>query len=203
MKNPYESLGVGKDATSEQIKSAYRRKAKKTHPDKGGNTAEFQEVSKAYALLSDPAKRDYYDRTGTEEKSNDNVILQELAALFLNIIDNVPDVTIVNITAEMEKAIKYGIAQRHSMKAQATSDIKKRETALGRVSHGDKPDNVLADILKSDIAQRKQKMSQLDADIERGNKLLEVLSEYQYRVDEMRVFVPSGFSTSTRTTSFL
>ena len=52
MKSPYEVLGVEKDAAPEEIKKAFRRKAKKVHPDKGGSTEQFQETERAYAILS-------------------------------------------------------------------------------------------------------------------------------------------------------
>lgn len=59
--NYYETLGVDKSATPEQIKQAYRRLASKFHPDKGGDTAKFQEIEEAYRVLSDPDQRGAYD----------------------------------------------------------------------------------------------------------------------------------------------
>jgi DnaJ-class molecular chaperone len=73
--DPYTTLGVKKDATQDDIQKAYRRLAKKLHPDlnPGNKTAEdkFKEVSAAYNLLSDPDKRARFDRgeidaSGTE-----------------------------------------------------------------------------------------------------------------------------------------
>jgi len=57
----YETLGVSKDADAKEIKTAYRKLASKHHPDKGGNTAEFQKIQAAYDTLSDPNKRAQYD----------------------------------------------------------------------------------------------------------------------------------------------
>ncbi len=61
MKNYYSTLGVAREATPDQIKQAYRRLASQHHPDKGGDTARFQEIQEAYAVLSDPGKRQQYD----------------------------------------------------------------------------------------------------------------------------------------------
>lgn len=63
----YEVLGVSKNATDAEIKSAFRKLAKKYHPDvsKEENAAEkFKECQEAYAVLSDPAKRKQYDQFG-------------------------------------------------------------------------------------------------------------------------------------------
>ncbi len=64
----YEILGISREASEEEIKKTYRRLALKYHPDKnqGNKEAEekFKEISEAYAVLSDPQKRDQYDRLG-------------------------------------------------------------------------------------------------------------------------------------------
>lgn len=57
----YQTLGVVKTATPDEIKRAYRKLASQHHPDKGGDTAMFQKVEEAYRILSDPQKRKEYD----------------------------------------------------------------------------------------------------------------------------------------------
>jgi len=61
MANAYEILGVPKGASEEEIKKAYRRLAAKHHPDRGGDTARFQEIQGAYETLTDPIKRQQHD----------------------------------------------------------------------------------------------------------------------------------------------
>lgn len=57
----YQTLGVAKNATPDEIKKAYRKLASQHHPDKGGDTAMFQKIEEAYRTLSDPQKRQEYD----------------------------------------------------------------------------------------------------------------------------------------------
>ncbi len=59
--NPYEVLGISATASPEEIKKSYRKLASQHHPDKGGDTARFQQIQSAYDILSDPQKRQEYD----------------------------------------------------------------------------------------------------------------------------------------------
>lgn len=61
-KNFYDVLGVSRDASDKEIKTAFRKLAQKHHPDAGGDEAKFKEISEAYDTLSDPKKRKEYDQ---------------------------------------------------------------------------------------------------------------------------------------------
>lgn len=67
--NLYEVLGITKEATPEEIKKAYRKMALKYHPDKNPDnpeaTEKFKAINHANGILSDPSKREIYDRYGT------------------------------------------------------------------------------------------------------------------------------------------
>jgi molecular chaperone DnaJ len=67
-RDPYEVLGVNRNATQDEIKKAYRRLARKNHPDAnpGDENAEsrFKEISESYSILSDPDTKAAYDRMG-------------------------------------------------------------------------------------------------------------------------------------------
>ena len=69
----YKTLGVPRTATADEIKKAFRKLARKHHPDAGGDEAKFKELNEAYEVLSDEKKRALYDQYGT---ANENQIPQ-------------------------------------------------------------------------------------------------------------------------------
>lgn len=70
--NLYETLGVEKKASAAEIKKAYRKLCKTHHPDVGGDEETFKKISHSYEVLSDPVKKDNYDKFGTEEPQRGN-----------------------------------------------------------------------------------------------------------------------------------
>ncbi|OEL31477.1 Chaperone protein dnaJ 16 [Dichanthelium oligosanthes] len=91
-RDPYEVLGVGRSATDQEIKSAFRRMALKYHPDKNGDdpvaSDRFQEVTFSYNILSDPDKRRQYDASGFDAIESDSQEL-ELDLSSLNTVNTV------------------------------------------------------------------------------------------------------------------
>ncbi|MCI8468550.1 MAG: DnaJ domain-containing protein [Eggerthellaceae bacterium] len=67
----YKTLGVPRTASADEIKKAFRKLARKHHPDAGGDEAKFKEINEAYEVLSDDKKRELYDQYGT---ANENEI---------------------------------------------------------------------------------------------------------------------------------
>jgi len=69
-KDYYKILGISKSASKDEIKTAFRKMAHLYHPDKGGgNEAKFKEVSEAYSVLGDDAKRQRYDTYGSADSA--------------------------------------------------------------------------------------------------------------------------------------
>ena len=67
MADPYEVLGVNRNASPEEIRKAYRKLAVQHHPDKGGDQEKFKQISAAYEILSDEDKRNNFDQFGSAE----------------------------------------------------------------------------------------------------------------------------------------
>lgn len=61
MKDYYQILGINRNASDEEIRSAFRKLAMKHHPDRGGDGDRFKEINEAYSILGDPEKRRSYN----------------------------------------------------------------------------------------------------------------------------------------------
>jgi curved DNA-binding protein len=74
-KDYYEILGISRDASKDEIQRAYRKLARKFHPDlnkEAGSEEKFKEINEAYEVLKDPAKREKYDQFGSNWQQGDN-----------------------------------------------------------------------------------------------------------------------------------
>jgi DnaJ family protein A protein 2 len=74
----YETLGLQKGASPDEIKKAYHKSALKNHPDKGGDTEQFKKIQEAYSVLSDPAKKAQYDQTGQIGEGGGGIDLSQM-----------------------------------------------------------------------------------------------------------------------------
>ncbi|MCF3639871.1 J domain-containing protein [Rhizobium sp. TRM95111] len=79
--DPYEMLGIGRDADDGTVRAAYRRAAKEAHPDSGGDAGRFARLQAAYDLLKDPVRRKVFDDTGYDPQLADPKDLKGLMLL--------------------------------------------------------------------------------------------------------------------------
>lgn len=85
----YQILGVERGAAADDIKSAYRKLASQHHPDRGGDTAKFQEIQEAYATLSDEQKRAQYDNPQSQFQFHQHGVPPEFAHHFGDIFGHI------------------------------------------------------------------------------------------------------------------
>jgi curved DNA-binding protein CbpA len=87
----YAELGIAKDASFDDIRAAYRSRSKHAHPDTGGDMETFHRLTLAHAVLTDPERRERYDRDGEYENlgpDNFNSSVMQAVAFLLGFIVN-------------------------------------------------------------------------------------------------------------------
>jgi curved DNA-binding protein CbpA len=196
--NPYEVLGVPKDAIKAEIKKAYRSKVQQAHPDKGGSAEDTQRLNDAYAILSDDEARARYDETGQTSSAGADRQTAELTALMRAVIDRVSSVENVDIVLEMRTALKSTIQGCQQQKHQVDAAMQKRAKALKRLTIKEGATNLLAEALNADILHCRQTLGTLEDRIKELWLLIDRVDDYQYKADPSApTYTAFPFTTTT------
>lgn len=143
MPDLYEIVGVDRGADAAAIRSAYRLRAKRAHPDGGGSRGEFEQLTKAVNLLTDERRRRVYDETGRiEEPPPDNDLaeaLQSALAEIDEVINKAPQRNIgieeLDLLGDARKGVKVKIATI----VQRTGEMENQKTLIVRLARKFKP----------------------------------------------------------------
>ncbi len=183
----YDTLGVKKDATQEEIKRAYRRRAQRAHPDKpGGSQEQFLAVKKGYEVLSSPERRAQYDKTGGDGSAIDQTpteAMQELARLFLSAVENL-DVDKHDLIKRCREKVRSFEVKRVSDAAVIRRGIDKLERTLKRLKRKKKGQDFIVAVVVNAIDKHRTALTELERVKERHRIMEELLDEYEYRFDE-------------------
>lgn len=140
--DPYEVLGIPNDASQDDVKRAYRKLALKWHPDRNPDDQaraerEFKQISKAYAVLSDPQQRAMYDRFGNlgdqdgpsagHPQHGRPMTREEAAELFKQMFGNKP---IHEIIKDVEEAAEMQNVQMAAQEAQLQGQAERLKVEL-------------------------------------------------------------------------
>lgn len=184
--NPYEVLGVPKDADAGTVKRAYRQAAKKAHPDRGGNPQAMTRVNVAYDILSDPARRERYDVGGEDLPPTPPLELRariQLAMAFQHMLQNPQRVNIpAGAKAFLCEQRRAGQAQISEMKA-IQARFKARMPDVEFAGAPGEP-NVFLDQLNASVADLQRRMEATGETLEAIGRALELLAAYTSRVAE-------------------
>src|SRR5258706_573022 len=188
MSDPYEDLGVARNADAKVIKRAYRKRVMKEHPDRGGSEEGFKRLQLAYDVLSDPERKDKYDRTG--DSGIDYAAQKafaELASMFVQLAEQCdPDhqdlkaLVVQNVSQQIEQC-RHKIAQNNKI-------IAKMERAAKRVRRKSGGENLVEGFFRSHILVAQNAIARLEAEIARGGMILKLAEDYERLVDK----TPSG-----------
>lgn len=188
--NLYEILKVARNASNEDIKKAYRKRAAETHSDVGGSDEEFRAVKEAYDVLSDEEKRSKYDETGTVDKesftTDRDKAHQVITSLLLNAVEQGVDIdttdlfTMIGNKILKDKEVMFKTAGE--LKRKGEKCVKMAE----RIKRKDKVENFFSEVLMN-ASQQAYTQSQLAKDeMKKFDLILEMLAEYKYNTDERK-----------------
>lgn len=182
--NPYEVLGVAKNATPKQIKRAYKKQAKKTHPDAGGSKEEFLKVNQSFLVLIDEDKRHQYDETGTIEEDDPKV--DEATEIIVNLVNQLlekDEFFYVDAVAIIKESINNGIKQINDEIKSTKRKLDKVIRAADRFKFSGKGTDVIGLALKSRIRSLESSIRQHEGRIQSAKKAHSIISNYKFMSD--------------------
>lgn len=189
-KDLYDKLGVKPDATPDQIKKAFRKKARQLHPDHNPNDPkkeqEFKEVAIAYDILSDPTRRQWYNETGDENSAD--TTKQEAMNLFLeivitNIMKKNKSIFISDFFKEIREAFKVSAKDYVKHIKAIKQTVKHLEKVLERVIHKDGENSFIHVAINNEMHKALADANKLKQKIRVVNKAYKIAKEYNFKRD--------------------
>lgn len=201
MASLYETLGIKKTASKDQIKKAYRKKSMKAHPDQGGDPQEFDSINKAYRVLINEESRAKYDAGEDPEnilksaQTQEQKTTQILAQMFVNIV-TATDPKTTNIVRQIKTQLENGLLEVEKVIKMEESKKQKFTISLKRFKTNKKENffETVANVQISNISKAINQGKEVREDLEKALKFLE---DYSYSADEMvmpTVVFSSGWS---------
>ena len=160
--DPYLTLGLARAATADAVKAAYRQRVRLTHPDRGGDPAEFIAVVKAFGLLSDPEARRLYDEAGIIDEDGVRAFRRDVAGILADMFDAAVETAVatglplarVNFVEQMKAAVTTGLGDARASLAGSDRAIAALSALRARITRSDSAENVFAIRLDAQIAAR-------------------------------------------------
>ena len=180
----YDDLGVRPDATEAEIASAYRKAARRHHPDAGGNAADFDKIQRAATILRDPARRAEYDRTGTVEDSGPSLQAQAnelLCSVFAQVIAQVDDLGLIDVVKSVRKSLEHQRDQVASQRSQTVTHRSRLQGTAKRLSYSGGETDVIHRMIDAQILALDAKLIEIDRTTAMIERAAELAQDYSWR----------------------
>jgi len=189
--DPYDILGVPKDASDSAIKQAFRKRSKETHPDiKGaGSAAAFEEVVRANLVLSDPKARERFDRTGEFEDKGptqhpDHAAHAIIGQMLGSLIDEVGDeIFRKDVLKVMLQHLSTGIDQTKAAIKKLEKRAARAEKLKGRFATVGQHPNLMEGIVAARLNDYRRAIEMNNAALVAPQRAREIIKQYRYRTD--------------------
>lgn len=193
--NPYDILGIKRNATPEQIKAAWKKVARQNHPDHGGKTDEFIRMKQAAMVLLDPAKRKRFDDDGiADENRPDNtyaLAMERLAGFFINSIDATLDSPMGMRDLDFVAGAKLFVDQQIQGNLKQIADLQRRlhqyDNVVKRIKTKQSK-NAINEMILAHMRNLKQHVEHNKKQVMIGQRAKEILADYEFEVES-----PSSF----------
>jgi DnaJ-class molecular chaperone len=204
----YDDLDVPEDADAETIKRAHRKAVRNHHPDKGGNREQFEKVQHAYMVLSNPDRREKYDKTGSDEVEVDNELSESMTIIMAAL-----DEAVVSIGANMWKRDLIAATRKllHQQVSNIDQQIKNFEGTrdglkelIKRIKYFGKGQNFISNAMVQRMDNLDQTQAQAEKDRARVERAIAFLDDYGFEFDQPQPMSAGSIwasSLSTNSTS--
>lgn len=177
MNDPYDILGVTRDASADDVKAAFRREASRAHPDRQGGSGErMAAVNEAYAVLGDPDRRRRFDETGSADagQSVEDEATQLLAQIFGQAIQQ-ESPQIVEFARGMLEKMRSDLAARVP---DAAAKISKLEARRDKVRTKGGAANLVHGLIDAQAAALRAMVQKLDRGLQVAEAVARMLDAY-------------------------
>lgn len=204
--DPYDVLGVTKDASASDIKKAHRKKSKETHPDvPGGDARTFALVTLAKDVLSDSERRAKYDATGEIDEhpvdTTDALAMSLITGVINGIIDgnHAHDPMTLDLVAVTVDYLNGQIRDIRSKRPPLERQLARAEKTKAKFKKKGKGPNLISPLMDQRITAIKEIFAKMDKDIGVHERAIGMIQEYEFEADPMQVVV---MTMNTGTTTF-
>lgn len=184
MNDLYKDLGVDPDSTPEEIKAAYKKKAKTSHPDAGGDEEEFKKHNKAFMVLSDPDKRKHYDQTGEENPKSSDAEFRAFINSCVTGFMSIPDPAGKSLKNFIEEAMSNTRLNLMRKITSVSKEVTKTQSVINRIKA--EKETVVLEVLRNILRGHEQELNVLKLALKNVEEWQEKYIMDDYEVEKQK-----------------